>query len=443
MQHLFSETELQYIAEQAIAEGRLRKLDATEVAFSQSIGFAVTVRNKEIETLEHHRNKGFTITVYRNHKTGTASSSDISLDSVRSCLDKACAIADYTEQDLFLGLADPELMAYDYPNLELFHPWNISPAEAIQIGMECEAIALEQDPRIKQSEGASVSTVNHFHLYANSHAFTGYFPSSEHSISCSLVAEAEGQMESDYEYTVARNAKDLMDVAFVAKKSAEKTVGRLGARQIKTQKCPVIFKSNVAKGLLQSFVSAISGGNIYRRTSFLNDALHQRIFPEFIEIYQEPHLLNGMGSSPFDAEGVKTWDCHYVKKGELVSYVLGSYSARKLGLKTTGNAGGVCNLKIASHLISLDEMIKQMGKGLLVTDLMGQGVNILTGNYSRGASGFWVEHGEIQYPVHEITIAGNLKEMFANILAVGNDVDRRGTIHTGSILIESMMVAGE
>lgn len=418
--------------------------DACEIVVNNEIGFCVEIRSGDVETLEHHQKKGLEVTIYCGQRTGTASTADLSLESVYAAVDKANTIAQYAGKDPYAGLADPQLLAFDFPDLELFHHWNITPAEAIQMAIECETIACEHDKRIKQSDGVTVATCDSFMVYGNSDNFIGYYPSSYHSVSCGVIAEEQEQMQRDYEYTVSRKPKELDELTFVAKKAAQKTIKRLGARKIKTQQCPVIFHAPVAKSLLGALVSAISGANLYRKSSFLLDQLQKPIFPKSITIYQQPHLLCGIGSAPFDSDGVKTHNHYYVKDGELVSYVLGSYSARKLGMKTTGNAGGVYNLSISNNNneVSLMELFKAMDTGLLVMDLMGQGVNITTGDYSRGATGYWIEKGEIQYPVEEITIANNLKNMFSGIILVGNDVDQRGNIRTGSILIEKMTVAG-
>jgi PmbA protein len=308
--------------------------------------------------------------------------------------------------------------------------------------LECENLARAQDKRIQNSEGASLNNYQGLAVYADSHGFMGHYPSSSHGISCALIASDGHEMERDYEYTVARDPHDLSSITWVARQVAEKTVRRLGAKKLTTRNCPVLFAPEVARGLLGHFVSAISGSNIYRKSSFLLDQLNQPVFPDFIIIDERPHLLKGIGSAPFDAEGVCTWKKDFVKQGILRSYVLGSYSARKLGMQTTGNSGGTHNLFINTTLAA-DELLKKMDRGLLVTELMGQGVNLVTGDYSRGAFGFWVENGVIQYPVHEITIAGNLKNIYLNLMGVGDDIDNRGNIHTGSILIEEMMIAGQ
>lgn len=427
------------------ALGKLKEngVDAAEISLGQTSGFSVSARLGDVETLEHHLDKNFHVTVFQNHCTGAASSSDFSFDSIKTTIEKAMTIARYANPDPFSGLADSARFARVIPNCDLYHPWSISTTEAIQMAIACEKQALAVDKRIANSEGVSISSIESVYAYANTSGFLGDFKTSEHAISCSLIANENGQMQREDEYTVARNANDLLSLEMVAKSAAKKTVGRLGGRKIKTQTCSVIFDAPMARSLLRSFVQAISGGSLYRQSSFLLNALGKPVFPAFIDIFQQPHLLSAMGSMPFDGEGVATTDQHYVRQGELTRYVLSSYSARKLGMETTGNAGGVFNLSISHSDLSLPQLLKKMHRGLFVTDLMGQGVNITTGDYSRGAAGFWVENGEIQFPVEEITIAGNLKSMLADIVAVANDIDVRGSIRTGSILINQMTIAGE
>lgn len=427
---------------QLIERAKKLGVDQIEVTASVESGYAVNARLGDVETLEHHQEKNLQITVYQDQRSGSTTTSDLSSEALNASLDKACAIARYTEQDPCAGLADARLMATDYPDLHLLHPWHLKPEEAIHIAIECEKIALAQDARITNSEGVSVSTYEAFDIYANSHGFLGYFPSSEHGISCSVIAEKNQQMQSDYEYTVAHDPKKLQNIEWVAKQAAHKALQRLGAKKISTRQCPVIFYSSVAKGLLRNFIAAISGYNLYRKTSFLCDHLGKAIFPEHINIYQDPHLPNEMGSMPFDDDGVATKKITYIENGILQSYALGSYSARKLGLQTTGNAGGVFNLLINHSDKDLAQLCREMGSGLLVTEVMGQGVNLMTGDYSVGAFGFWVENGEIQFPVEEITIASNLRDMLKGIQLVGNDIDYRGNIKTGSILLDRMTVAG-
>lgn len=432
---------------QQLADLVLQKLKSLgvegEVSLSSATGFSVTARLGDVETLEHHDDKSFGVTVIDKKRTGHASSSDFSYDSIFATIDKAMSIARFSNPDFYAGLADPTRLSRNYPDCDLYHPWNITPTEAIALAIACENKARDCDARIVNSDGASVSTVNSNALYANTLGFVGEYATSEHAISCSVIAKEKEEMQRDHAYTVTRNSKNLDSIDFVAAHAAEKTVQRLGARKIKTQTCPVMFKAPCAKSLLGGLIQAISGGNLYRQSSFLLNAIGQKIFPSWVNIFQQPHLLSAMGSCPFDHDGVATVNQHYVRDGELVSYVLGSYSSRKLGMQSTGNAGGVFNLSIDCTDVTLQQLIQKMHRGLLVTELMGQGVNITTGDYSRGVSGFWIENGEIQFPVEEMTIAGNLKKMFAGFVAVANDIDIRSTIRTGSILIDQMTLAGD
>lgn len=436
------EEQLRHTMNEVLAYAKSKEIDAAQSVLFTENGFSVQARNRDVETLEHHQKRALEVTVYRNQQTASASTSDLSLSAIRSTVDKACSIASYAHPDPFAGLADPELMAYHYPDLQLYHPWDITPEQAITMAIECETLACQQDKRILNVEEASVSTFNSLMIYGNTHGFVGSCQSSMHTMSCSVVAAEHGQMQRDYEYTTARRATDLDSVLLIAKQVAEKTLARLGAKPIKTRQCPVIFYAPVAKSLLSHFVSAISGGLLYRHESFLVDSLGKQIFPAGFHLHQQPHLLAAAGSVPFDAEGVVTKNIDYVQDGQLTEYVLSSYSARKLGMTTTGNAGGVHNFEINHHSLNLPELMREMDTGFLVTELMGQGVNLLTGNYSRGAAGFWVERGEIKFPVEQVTIAGNLRNMFADIVKVGNDVDTRSNIRTGSILVSKMTVAG-
>ncbi|WP_304985793.1 metalloprotease PmbA [Coxiella-like endosymbiont] len=420
-----------------------KRVDQVEISAGIETGFSVDIRLGAVETVEHHRENSLDIRVYHQQRTGSASTSDLSFKAMETAFDKACTIAQFTQEDPYAGLADAADMALDYPNLTLYHPWQITPKEAIKLAIECETVARKYDPRIKNSDGTTVNTYDSFRIYANSHGFLGHYPSTIHSMSCSLVAEQNNQMQRDYDYTLARSSDKLLPIDLIAQQVAEKTIRRLGARKITTCRCPIIFDASVAKGMWRSLISAIQGSNLYRDASFLCGQLHQKIFPKFITIYQEPHLPGEIGSAPFDENGVKTRKINYVENGMLTNYILGAYSARKLGMKTTGNAGGVFNLFITPGDKDLIDLFKEMQTGLFVTELMGQGVNLLTGNYSRGAFGYWIENGEIQHPVEEITISGNLKEMFKQIQVVANDIDPRSSIKTGSILIEQMIVAGE
>lgn len=416
---------------------------SAEVGASVSDGFSLNVRLGEVETIEYHRDKGLEITVYFGQQVGNSSTTDVSLSAVRSAVKAACTIAKATGSDPCHGLADPAMLAKDPPNLNLYHPWSIEVSQGIELVTLCEESGRAFDKRITNSEGAGLSTYQTFYIYANSNNFLESYFTSRHSLNCSLLAELNGQKQRDYEYTVARAHEDLWSAQQVGEKAAQKTIQRLNSQRLTTRRTPVIFASTVAGGLIGHFVSAIRGSNLYRNASFLIDHLEKKIFPDNIQITEQPHLLKGLGSAPFDNEGVATQPRTIIKDGILQNYILDSYSARKLNMKTTGNAGGVHNLMIQPTKGSLEELLQEMDTGLLITELMGQGINIITGDYSRGAAGFWVEHGKIQFPVHEITVAGNLRDMFMQLIGAGNDVDKRGNICSGSLLIENMTVAGE
>jgi PmbA protein len=420
------------------------RLGATQAEVSMAVnkGFSVTARGGEVETIEYTQDKIVDITVYIGKRTGSASLSDLQPASIRAAVQAACHIAKFTDEDPAAGLAEPSELALAYPQLTLAFPWNLSVEDAIQIACQCESEALSYDKRIMSAEEATVATVEACHFYANSHGFVGFFPVSRHEISCVLVAKEKDEMQRDFSYTVAVDPLRLESVSSIAKQAAERTVARLGARTLPTMKVPVIFSADEARGLLGHFASAIQGSRLYRQSSFLLNQLHHKIFPDFIQMQEQPHLVYGLSSAPFDEDGVATRANKFVENGVLCSYSLGVYSARKLGMQTTGNAGGLHNLVMTPGQDALSDLLKKMDTGLLITELMGNGVNILTGDYSRGASGFWVEKGDIQYPVHEVTIAGKLQDIYAQIQAVGKDVDVRGTIHTGSILVDEMMVAG-
>lgn len=417
---------------------------ATEASVSAShdSGFSIDVRMGEVETIAFSEDKGISTTVYMGQRKGSASSTDTSDAALEAMVIAASEIAKVSAADPCFGLPNRELINNHYPDLALFSPWKIAPAQAIEMALACEKKALSVDSRISNSDGVNISTYSFCHGYANSFGCEGVVNSSRHNLSCSLIAKEGDSMQRDYDYTTARRCEDLMSLEVLAQTAAERVISRLGAKKIKTQKAPVVFSSRISSSLCSSFIGAISGSNIYRKHSFLLDALGKSVFPQFIHMYEQPHLLRGLGSSPFDGEGVPTRANIFVKEGILSQYALSTYSARRLGLETTANSGGVFNLTVDPTVSGLEEILKMMGKGLLVTELMGQGVNILTGDYSRGASGFWVEEGEIQYPVEEITIAGNLKDIFLNILAVGQDINPNSSTRCGSILIEEMMIAG-
>lgn len=424
---------------------KAKKLGATaaEVGASVHAGFNVNVRKAEVDTVEFNRDKGIGITVYFGKRKGNASTSDIGEEAINKTLQAAVDIAKFTSEDQFSGLAAADLMAYDYPELDLYYPWELTPEQAIELAKECEGHAFAVDKRLINTEGTSVATGGSYSVYGNSHGFLGAYARSSHSISCSMVASDNGNMEADYGSSVARDQHDLRSLKVIAEEAATRSLRRLNARKIKTCQAPILFEAHIACSILSHFFSAIRGGNLYRQSSFLVDHLGKAIFPHFIQIEEKPFVAKGLASSPFDAEGVKLQDRYLVRDGILESYILSSYSARKLNMQTTGNAGGTHNLYCSTSDKSLNDLIKIMGKGILVTEVMGQGVNIVTGDYSQGATGFWVENGEIQYPIHEFTIAGNLKEMFQQVIAIGNDIYPNSSLKTGSLLIGKMTVAGE
>ncbi len=438
---------LRTIAKDMLDYAKRQGATAASAEVSEGFGQAVTVRQGEVETIEYNRDKGLGITIYLGQKRGNASTSDFSPQAVRDTVDAALSIARYTAIDDCSGLPEAELLADEYADLDLYHPWELSVEDAIALATECEQFALSADERIQNSEGATVNVHESQFVLANSLGFIGGYPTSRHSLSCSVIAEQDEAMERDYWYSVARNSGDLLSAQQVGHIAAERTVRRLGARQIATMQTPVLFDASVAASLLGHFVGAVSGGSLYRKASFLLDQLDQPVFASHINLSDIPDIAKGLASSPFDDEGVKTRRRNIVENGVLRGYFLGSYSARKLGLRTTGNSGGNHNLILlpsggSAEQLTQAGLLKTMGRGLLVTELLGQGVNGITGDYSRGAAGFWVENGQIQYPVHEITIAGNLKDIYRNIVAVGNDVLVQGSRQCGSILVEGMTVAG-
>jgi PmbA protein len=435
--------DLERLVSYALEEARAERADQAEVGVSVDTGLSVTVRLGEVDTLEYQRDRGLGVTVYFDHRKGSASTADLRREAIREAVLKACSIARFTAADECAGLADAELMAREQPDLELSHPWDISPEASIELARSCEAAALAVDERVRNSEGASLGTHRGLRVYGNSHGFIGGFGSTSHSVSCAVVASEGDEMQRDYWYTSARDWRELENAEHVGRESARRTVARLGSRKLGTRRAPVMFTPEMARGFFGHFLTAIRGGSQYRRSSFLLGAAGQQVFPPFLQIAERPHIPKAMASSAFDNEGVATRDRELVKDGILQGYILSAYSARKLGLQTTGNAGGVHNLLISHGAEDQKALLRRMDTGLLVTELMGQGVNTLTGDYSRGASGFWVERGELQYPVHEITIAGNLREMLLGVVAVGNDVDLRGAVRTGSVLLGEMTIAGD
>ncbi len=434
---------LKNIVEDLLDESKKYGATSVEAGVSVDNGLSVTARLGEVETIEHHCDQSLGVTVYLGKKKGSASTNDFSLDSIKETVGAACSIAKFSSEDEFSGLPDKALLATEFPELDRNHPWSIAVEAAIDLSIECEDAARSYHEEISNSEGATVNTHQGIRVLGNSLGFLQGYQATRHSISCSVLAERDDEKQRDYWYSVSRKASDLEAVKAIGVKAAERTVSRLGARSLTTRQCPVLYSAEVASGLIGSLIGAVSGGSLYRKSSFLLDSLGTQILPEFIHIYEQPHLKMALGSAAYDSEGVKTAARDIVTEGVLQGYVLSSYSARKLGMQSTGNAGGVHNLTIDPGENDFLAMLKQLDTGLLVTELMGQGVNRVTGDYSRGASGFWVENGQIQYPVEEITIAGNLKDMYKNIVSIGNDVDFRGNIRTGSILIERMSIAGE
>jgi PmbA protein len=433
---------LRNIALDMLDYARQRGASAASVDVSEGFGQSVTVRQGAVETIEYNRDKGLAVTVYIGQQRGNASTSDFSPGAMRDTVDAALSIARYTAIDDCSGLPDADMLAHKYKDMDLYHPWNLPVDAAISLAQQCEQAALDTDPRIGNSEGSTVNLHEAQFVTANSLGFIGGFPSSRHSLSCAVIAGQDDAMERDYWYAVARDAAELPSPQQIGRIAAERTVRRLNARQLSTMQVPVLFEAPIASGLLGSFVNAVSGGSLYRKSSFLLDQLGKPVFAGHINITDVPDIPKGLASSPFDNEGVQTRHRVIVENGVLNGYFLGSYSARKLGLRSTGNAGGNHNLILQSGSLDFNGLLNTMSRGLLVTELLGQGINPVTGDYSRGAAGFWVENGKIQYPVQEITIAGNLKDMFRNIVAVGSDVLVQGSRQCGSILVEGMTIAG-
>ncbi len=436
------QAELQQVIADTLAYAKSKGASQAEVAMSRQTGIHIGIRKQQVETLEFNRDGALGITVYFGHKKGNASTSDLRFEAIKKTVDAACNIARYTSEDPFSGPAEASQMPDSVPDLELYHPGSLNPDFGIEQAMRCEQAAFDADPRITNSDGANFASHNAVRVYGNSHGFIAGYPSTRHSLNCVMLASEGEDMQRDYSYSVSRQADRLWLPERVGKHAAERAVNRLNARKINSCKVPVIFAADLASGLFGHLVAAIAGSSLYRNASFLKDHLGQQIMPEHVSIVERPLIPCALASAPFDSEGVATQDRKIVEQGVLQSYLLTAYSARKLGMKNTGHAGGIYNWLIRHSGRSLDELLKEMGTGLLVTELMGQGVNTVTGDYSRGASGFWVENGELAYPVHEVTIAGNLKDMFQQITRVGADLDRRGQIQTGSVMITQMQIAG-
>ncbi|QGY30674.1 metalloprotease PmbA [Pantoea cypripedii] len=434
------------VLEQAVAQAlELAKAstDGAEVAVTKTTGIGVSTRYGEVENVEFNSDGALGITVYHQNRKGSASSTDLSPDAIKRTVQAAIDIARYTSADPYAGPADRDLLAFDAPDLDLYHPWEIDADRAIELAAQAEQAALQADKRITNTEGGSFNSHVGIKVFGNSHGMLQSYCSSRHSLSSCVIAEQNGEMERDYAYTIGRDIHDLQSAEWVGAECARRVLSRLAPRKLSTMKAPVIFAPEVATGLFGHLVGAISGSSVYRKSTFLLDALGTQILPEWLTIEEKPHLLKGLASTPFDSEGVRTEARDIIKNGVLQNWLLTSYSARKLGLQSTGHAGGIHNWRIAGQGHSFDDLLKQMGRGLVVTELMGQGVSAITGDYSRGAAGYWVENGEIQYPVSEITIAGNLKDMWRNMVTVGNDIETRSNIQCGSVLLPEMKIAGQ
>jgi len=438
----YSRQQLSDLAARALDLARAAGATAAETEVSEGFGQSVSVRKGEVETIEFNKDKGIGVTVYIGQRRGHASTSDFSADALQRSVDKAMAIARYTAEDDCAGLADADALAREAIELDLYHSWQINADAAIDLARACESAGLALDPRLTNSEGASVSVQESQFIYANSLGFSNGYPTSRHSVSCAVIAEEDGAMQRDYWYTTARDPADMDTPESVGRRAGERTLRRLNGRKLDTRQCPVLFEAPIATGLIASYVSAVSGGHLYRKSSFLLDSLGSQVFPGFVQILERPFIRKGLASAAFDSEGVATREREAVKDGVVQGYFLSSYTARKLGMRSTGNAGGNHNLIVPGTGEDFPALLRKMGTGLLVTELLGHGLNMVTGDYSRGAAGFWVENGEIAYPGEEITIAGNLRDMFQGIVAIGTDVETRGSRQVGSILIDRMTVAG-
>ncbi|HCR97647.1 MULTISPECIES: metalloprotease PmbA [Halomonas] len=428
-------------AEEALTLAKRLGADAAEVGASVDQGVGVSVRLGDVETVELSRDQGIAVTLYVGKRKGSASSSDASSASIQATVEKALAIARYTGEDPVAGLADADQMATELPDLKVHYPWALTTEQAIDLALACEQAGRDVEG-ISQSEGASLSSGEGVRVYANSHGFLGTQKGSSHSLSCMLIAQDEGGMQRDYDYTSARNPQHLRDPSEVGREAAARTLRRLGAKRPPTGTFPILFDPSLSSGLVGHLLGALAGGALYRQSSFLCDRLGTPLFPEWFSLEERPMEIGATASTPFDGEGVQTRNNRFIEQGRIASYMLSSYSARRLGMQTTGNAGGARNVRLDAPLQTRDALLKTMGRGIWVTELMGQGVNGVTGDYSRGAAGFWVENGEIQYPVEEFTIAGNLERMFSGLVGIGSDIDTRGSIHTGSWLVDAMTVAG-
>ena len=435
--------ELTTLVDNILGEAMRQGADQAEVSASMERGLGVSVRKGELENLEFNQDRGFGITLYFGKRKGSASTTDSSPDAIRETVAAAKGIASHTEDDPFSGLAEASLMPTQGVDLDLYHPWDIEPEQATAMAVECEAAGLSVDKKLTNSDGVQVISQQALRVYGNSHGFIGAYPSTRHSMSCVLIGEDNEGMQRDYWYSLSRRWQELESAVDIGVKAGERTVQRLSPQKAPTGKYPVILAPNLAAGLIGNLNSAISGGSQYRKASFLLDALGQQVLPSWLTLRESSRMAGGLASAYFDGDGVSTRDNVFVESGSLASYILSSYSARKLGLETTGNAGGVHNLHLDAPMQPFPALLAQMGNGFFITELMGQGVNGVTGDYSRGASGFWVQDGEIAYPVAEFTLAGNLRDMFLNIVALADDIDVRSSIRSPSMLLDSMTVAGQ
>lgn len=435
-------TRLEQAVSQALSIAQ-KGCDSAEVAVSRTTGMSVSTRMGEVENVEFNSDGALGITVYHNQRKGSASSTDLSEEAIARTVQAAIDIAKYTSEDPCSGPADRDLLAFEAPDLQLFYPSEVSADQAIDYAANAEKAALSADPRITNTEGGSFNSHYGIRVFGNTLGMLQSYCSSRHSMSACVIAEENGDMERDYAYTIARKLDDLKSAQWVGEECARRTLSRLAPRKLATQKAPVIFAPEVATGLFGHLVGAISGTSVYRKSTFLLDSLGKQILPDWLTIRELPHVIGGLASTPFDSEGVRTEDRLIIENGVLNNWLMTTYAARKLGLKSTGHAGGIHNWHIAGQGLGFDDMLREMGTGLVVTELMGQGVSGITGDYSRGASGFWVENGEVQYPVSEITIAGNLKDMWANIIATGDDIETRSNIQCGSVWLPEMSIAGQ
>lgn len=438
-----ADANLKELSTDILKKAKAKGATSAEISMQKGEGMSAEVRMKDVETLEYHRDQSLSLTVYFGHRKGSASTADLSEMAIEDSLNAACRIAKYTSEDAFSGLAENHLMANEFPKLDLYHPWDIDAETAVKLAIDCETVALDSDSRIDNSDGTTLNTYSGLSLYANSHGFISSQFSSQHYLSCAVIAKLGDTMERDGWYDVSRTTNQLDSPENIGKIAAQRALKRLDARKIATQKAAVLYDPHMARSLIGHFAGAIGGTAQYKKASFLLDAMGEKIFPDFIHIHEKPYIPQALGSAAYDQEGVATREQSFVQEGIVSQYLLGSYAARKLNRVTTANAGGAHNLILDSTGHSFNDLIAEINTGFLVTELMGSSVNMVTGDYSRGAAGFWVENGEIQHAVKEVTIAGNLRDMYQQIVAVGNDVDIKSGTRTGSILIESMMIAGD